>query len=165
MAILEVQGVEKIYTTRFGGNQVQALSDVHFSVEQGEYVAVMGESGSGKTTLLNILAALDKPTKGDVLLDGKPLSKISDKALAAFRRENLGFVFQNFNLLDHFTLRDNIFLPLVLAGGTVDLVVAGFFESDGPAKRRQRRFRPREVARRKDYDTLVFHQIKDTASR
>ena len=120
MAILEVQGVEKIYTTRFGGNQVQALSDVHFSVEQGEYVAVMGESGSGKTTLLNILAALDKPTKGDVLLDGKPLSKISDKALAAFRRENLGFVFQNFNLLDNFTLRDNIFLPLVLAGMQYD---------------------------------------------
>ena len=120
MAILEVQGVEKIYTTRFGGNQVQALSDVHFSVEQGEYVAVMGESGSGKTTLLNILAALDKPTKGDVLLDGKPLSKISDKALAAFRRQNLGFVFQNFNLLDNFTLRDNIFLPLVLAGMQYD---------------------------------------------
>ncbi|MBR5364294.1 MAG: ABC transporter ATP-binding protein [Oscillospiraceae bacterium] len=120
MAILEVQGVEKIYTTRFGGNQVQALSDVHFSVEQGEYVAVMGESGSGKTTLLNILAALDKPTKGDVLLNGNPLSKISDKSLAAFRRENLGFVFQNFNLLDNFTLRDNIFLPLVLAGMQYD---------------------------------------------
>ena len=101
MAILEVQGVEKIYTTRFGGNQVQALSDVHFSVEQGEYVAVMGESGSGKTTLLNILAALDKPTKGDVLLNGNPLSKISDKALAAFRRENLGFVFQNFRSEEH----------------------------------------------------------------
>ena len=120
MAILEVQGIEKIYTTRFGGNQVQALSDVYFSVEQGEYVAVMGESGSGKTTLLNILAALDKPTKGDVLLDGKPLSKISDKALASFRRKNLGFVFQNFNLLDNFTLRDNIFLPLVLAGMQYD---------------------------------------------
>ena len=105
MAILEVQGIEKIYTTRFGNNQVTALSDVYFSVEQGEYVAVMGESGSGKTTLLNILAALDKPTKGDVLLDGKTLSKISDKELAAFRRQNLGFVFQNFNLLDNFTLR------------------------------------------------------------
>lgn len=120
MAILEVQGVEKIYTTRFGSNQVQALSDVYFSVEQGEYVAVMGESGSGKTTLLNILAALDKPTKGDVLLDGKALSKISDRELAAFRRQNLGFVFQNFNLLDNFTLRDNIFLPLVLAGMQYD---------------------------------------------
>lgn len=120
MAILEVQGVEKIYTSRFGGNQVQALSEVYFSVEQGEYVAIMGESGSGKTTLLNILAALDKPTKGDVLLDGKPLSKISDKVLAAFRRDNLGFVFQNFNLLDNFSLRDNIFLPLVLAGKQYD---------------------------------------------
>ena len=120
MAILEVQGIEKIYTTRFGNNQVKALSDVYFSVEQGEYVAVMGESGSGKTTLLNILAALDKPTKGDVLLDGKTLSKISNKELAAFRRQNLGFVFQNFNLLDNFTLRDNIFLPLVLAGMQYD---------------------------------------------
>ena len=120
MAFLEVQGIEKIYTTRFGNNQVQALTDVHFSVEQGEYVAVMGESGSGKTTLLNILAALDKPTKGDVILDGKALSKISDKELAAFRRQNLGFVFQDFNLLDNFTLRDNIFLPLVLAGMQYD---------------------------------------------
>ena len=120
MAILEVKGVEKIYTTRFGNNQVKALSDVYFSVEQGEYVAVMGESGSGKTTLLNILAALDKPTKGDVILDGKALSKISDKELAAFRRQNLGFVFQDFNLLDNFTLRDNIFLPLVLAGMQYD---------------------------------------------
>lgn len=120
MAFLEVQGIEKIYTTRFGNNQVQALTDVHFSVEQGEYVAVMGESGSGKTTLLNILAALDKPSKGDVILDGKALSKISDKELAAFRRQNLGFVFQDFNLLDNFTLRDNIFLPLVLAGMQYD---------------------------------------------
>lgn len=120
MAFLEVQGIEKIYTTRFGNNQVQALTDVHFSVEQGEYVAVMGESGSGKTTLLNILAALDKPTKGDVILDGKALSKISDRELAAFRRQNLGFVFQDFNLLDNFTLRDNIFLPLVLAGMQYD---------------------------------------------
>ena len=120
MDFLEVQGIEKIYTTRFGNNQVQALTDVHFSVEQGEYVAVMGESGSGKTTLLNILAALDKPTKGDVILDGKALSKISDRELAAFRRQNLGFVFQDFNLLDNFTLRDNIFLPLVLAGMQYD---------------------------------------------
>ena len=120
MAFLEVQGIEKIYTTRFGNNQVQALTDVHFSVEQGEYVAVMGESGSGKTTLLNILAALDKPTKGDVIRDGKALSKISDRELAAFRRQNLGFVFQDFNLLDNFTLRDNIFLPLVLAGMQYD---------------------------------------------
>ena len=120
MAILEVQGIDKIYTTRFGNNQVQALSNVYFSVEQGEYVAVMGESGSGKTTLLNILAALDKPTKGDVILDGKALSKISNKELAAFRRQNLGFVFQDFTLLDNFTLRDNIFLPLVLAGAQYD---------------------------------------------
>ncbi len=118
MAVLEVQSLEKIYTTRFGGNQVQALSNVSFSVEQGEYVAIMGESGSGKTTLLNILAALDKPTRGDVILEGKCLSKIKDKEISAFRRENLGFVFQDFNLLDTFTLEDNIYLPLVLAGIT-----------------------------------------------
>lgn len=116
MAILEAQSLKKIYTTRFGGNQVQALSNVSFSVEQGEYVAIMGESGSGKTTLLNILAALDKPTSGRVLLDGKNLSDVKDKELAAFRRNNLGFVFQDFNLLDTFSLQDNIFLPLVLGG-------------------------------------------------
>lgn len=116
MAILEAQCLKKIYTTRFGGNQVQALSNVSFSVEQGEYVAIMGESGSGKTTLLNILAALDRPTSGQVLLDGKSLSGIREKDLASFRRNNLGFVFQDFNLLDTFTLQDNIFLPLVLGG-------------------------------------------------
>lgn len=116
MAILEVQSLEKIYTTRFGGNQVHALSDVSFSVEQGEYVAIMGESGSGKSTLLNILAALDKPTKGDVILEGKSLASIKEKEISAFRRDNLGFVFQDFNLLDTFTLQDNIFLPLVLSG-------------------------------------------------
>lgn len=116
MAILDVQSLEKIYTTRFGGNQVCALSNVSFSVEQGEYVAIMGESGSGKTTLLNILAALDKPTKGEVFLEGQPLSSIKDKDMSAFRRDNLGFVFQDFNLLDTFSLKDNIFLPLVLAG-------------------------------------------------
>lgn len=114
--ILEVKGLKKIYTTRFGGNQVEALKNVSFSVEQGEYVAIMGESGSGKTTLLNILAALDKPTAGTVLLDGENLSKIKEKKRAAFRRDHLGFVFQEFNLLDTFTLEDNIYLPLVLAG-------------------------------------------------
>ena len=116
MAILEAQCLKKIYTTRFGGNRVQALSDVTFSVEQGEYVAIMGESGSGKTTLLNILAALDRPTSGQVLLNGRSLSGIRESELAAFRRCNLGFVFQEFNLLDTFSLRDNIVLPLVLAG-------------------------------------------------
>ena len=116
MAMLEVDYLQKIYTTRFGASQVQALTDVTFSVEKGEYVAIMGESGSGKTTLLNILAALDKPTRGEVRLNGKLLSSISEKALSAFRRDNLGFVFQDFNLLDTFSIRDNIFLPLVLAG-------------------------------------------------
>lgn len=116
MSVLEVKSLEKIYTTRFGGNQVRALSNVNFSVEEGEYVAIMGESGSGKTTLLNTLAALDKPTNGDVFLHGKSMSKIKDKELSSFRRDNLGFVFQDFNLLDTFNLRDNIFLPLVLSG-------------------------------------------------
>lgn len=116
MTILEVNNLKKIYTTRLGGNQVQALTDVSFSVEQGEYVAIMGESGSGKTTLLNILAALDRATSGEVLLDGKKLSEIKERQLSAFRRDNLGFVFQDFNLLDTFSLKDNIVLPLVLAG-------------------------------------------------
>lgn len=116
MSILEVRGVQKIYTPRFGGNKVEALKNVSFRVEEGEYVAIMGESGSGKTTLLNILAALDRPTSGSVILDGKDLSMIKESQVAEFRRDNLGFVFQEFNLLDTFTLEDNIFLPLVLAG-------------------------------------------------
>ena len=116
MAVLEVRNLKKIYRTRFGGNQVQALSCVNFSVEEGEYVAIMGESGSGKTTLINIMAALDRPTEGDVYLDGKPLSAIKDKNISEFRRDNLGFVFQDFNLLDTFNLKDNILLPLVLKG-------------------------------------------------
>ena len=116
MSILNVKAIQKIYTTRFGGNKVEALKNVSFGVEQGEYVAIMGESGSGKTTLLNILAALDKPTSGSVILDGKDISKIKESQLASFRRDNLGFVFQEFNLLDTFSLEDNIYLPLVLAG-------------------------------------------------
>ncbi len=118
MSILEVKGLKKTYSTRLGGNKVEALKNVNFTVEEGEYVAIMGESGSGKTTLLNILAALDKPTAGSVILDGKDLSKIKEAAVSAFRRDNLGFVFQDFNLLDTFTLEDNIYLPLVLAGKT-----------------------------------------------
>lgn len=114
MSILEVNSVKKVYTTRFGGHSVQALSCVSFCVEPGEYVAIMGESGSGKTTLLNILAALDKPTNGEVWLDNRLLSAIPEKEIAAFRRDNLGFVFQDFNLLDTFSIRDNIYLPLVL---------------------------------------------------
>lgn len=116
MSMLEVHGVKKIYSTRFGGNKVEALKNINFGVEQGEYVSIMGESGSGKTTLLNILAALDKPTSGTVLLNGNDLSKIKDSQLSAFRRDNLGFVFQDFNLLDTFTIEDNIYLPLVLSG-------------------------------------------------
>lgn len=115
MPLLQVNKLQKIYTSRFGSNQVQALSDVTFSIEEGEFVAIMGESGSGKTTLLNILAALDKPTGGEVLLNGESMSRVSEESLATYRRKNLGFVFQDFNLLDTFTLRDNIFLPLVLS--------------------------------------------------
>jgi putative ABC transport system ATP-binding protein len=116
MAMLEVSNLKKTYVTRFGSNKVQALSDVSFSVEMGEYVAIMGESGSGKTTLLNILAALDRATGGTVMLDGRDLGNIKESEIAEFRRDNLGFVFQDFNLLDTFSLQDNIFLPLVLAG-------------------------------------------------
>lgn len=116
MALLEAKNIRKVYATRFGGNQVQALTDVSFTVDEGEYVAIMGESGSGKTTLLNILAELDRPTSGTVLLDGKDISAIRENQLAAFRRDQLGFVFQDFNLLDTFSLKDNILLPLVLQG-------------------------------------------------
>ena len=153
MALLEVQHLQKIYSTRFGGNQVQALQNVNFSVEPGEYVAIMGESGSGKTTLLNILAALDRPTAGEVQLNGKPLSKIRERDLATFRRSHLGFVFQDFNLLDTFSLQGNIFLPLVLAGedygtmrrklmpiaerlGLTDLLVKYPYEVSGGQKQR-----------------------------
>ncbi len=122
MALLEVKNVKKIYTTRFGNNQVEALKNVNFSVESGEYVAIMGESGSGKTTLLNILAALDKPTEGKVYLKGNDMGNLKEKDIAAFRRQNMGFVFQDFNLLDTFSLKDNIYLPLVLSGAKYNMM-------------------------------------------
>lgn len=116
MELLQVNNLRKVYVSRFGTNKVQALSNLSFSVEKGEYLAIMGESGSGKTTLLNILASLDKPTSGTVLLNGQDTTQISDKNISAYRRDNLGFVFQDFNLLDTFSIRDNIYLPLVLQG-------------------------------------------------
>ena len=120
MSILDVKNVKRVYTTRFGSVKVQALNDVNFSVEEGEYVAIMGESGSGKTTLLNILASLDKATSGQVLLRGKNIAEIKQKEICAFRREHLGFVFQDFNLLDTLSLKDNIFLPMVLSGASYE---------------------------------------------
>ena len=116
MPLLEVRNLKKIYTTRFGGNKVEALSDVNFVIYEGEFTAIMGESCSGKTTLLNILASLDKPTSGEVLLNGSSMAGIKDRQICAFRREHLGFVFQDFNLLDTFSVEDNIYLPLVLSG-------------------------------------------------
>lgn len=115
MSILETVNLKKIYKSKMGSAQVEALSNINFSVESGEFVAIMGESGSGKTTLLNMLAALDTPTSGEIYLEGKNFSNIKEKERAAFRRNNLGFVFQDFNLLDTFTLEDNILLPLVLS--------------------------------------------------
>ncbi|MBQ9827337.1 MAG: ABC transporter ATP-binding protein [Lachnospiraceae bacterium] len=116
MALLEVKELQKIYAARFGGSSVTALKSVTFQVEEGEYVAIMGESGSGKTTLLNLIASLDRPTGGSIILNGMDLTDVRDRDMAAFRRDNLGFVFQEFNLLDTFTAEDNIYLPLVLAG-------------------------------------------------
>ena len=113
--LLEVNNIRKVYTTRLSTQSTEALKNVNFSVDNGEYVAIMGESGSGKTTLLNILATFDKATSGNVLLNNLDLSKLKDKELADFRRDNLGFVFQDFNLLDNFSIKDNILLPLVLA--------------------------------------------------
>jgi len=122
MKLLEVNNLKKIYSTRFGANQVLALKDVNFSIDTGEFVAIMGESGSGKTTLLNILASLDKPTSGEVLLGGKNVLSIKDKELAMFRREHLGFVFQDFNLLDTLSIEDNIYMPLVLANEKIEVM-------------------------------------------
>ena len=113
--LLEVNNIRKVYTTRLSTQSTEALKNVNFSADNGEYVAIMGESGSGKTTLLNILATFDKATSGSVLLNDLDLSKLKDKELADFRRDNLGFVFQDFNLLDNFSIKDNILLPLVLA--------------------------------------------------
>ncbi len=132
MEILKVNDLKKTYTSRLGGAQVQALKGVTFTVEAGEYVAIMGESGSGKTTLLNILAALDQPTGGYVELEGKRLDAVKENELAAFRRENLGFVFQEFNLLDTFTLKDNILLPLVLGGAGVSEMQTRLMQAAGP---------------------------------
>ena len=115
MTLLDVQHIKKIYKTRFQGTQVEALKDIHFTVEKGEYVAIMGESGSGKSTLLNILAMLDQPTEGRVYLNGTDTSTIKNKDASSFRREKLGFVFQDFNLLDTLSVKDNILLPLVLS--------------------------------------------------
>ncbi len=132
MSLLEARNIRKVYKTRFGGAAVEALRSVNFTVEQGEYVAIMGESGSGKTTLLNILAALDKPTEGTVILDGMDLSAIRDSEAAKFRRDHLGYVFQDFNLLDTFSLEDNIYLPLVLAGKRPEEMKRRLDEIAGP---------------------------------
>jgi putative ABC transport system ATP-binding protein len=120
MELLQVQNLKKVYSTRLGGQKVNALSDVSFDIGKGEFIAIMGASGSGKTTLLNIIASLDKPTSGEVFLEGKGLSVIKDRELSAFRRTNLGFVFQDFNLLDNFSVKDNILLPLVLSGESIE---------------------------------------------
>lgn len=120
MTLLDVQHVQKIYSSRFKAGQVEALKDIHFAVEEGEYVAIMGESGSGKSTLLNILATLDKPTQGKVLLNGVNTETIKSREAAVFRREKLGFVFQDFNLLDTLSVKDNVLLPLVLSRYPVD---------------------------------------------
>ena len=145
MNILQVSDLRKVYTTRFGGQSVEALRAVTFDVEQGEYVAVMGESGSGKTTLLNILAALDKPTSGQVLLEGKDIGKVKDADMAAFRRDHLGFVFQSFNLLPKLTALENVALPLTFQGvdkakrlkkasALLDLVKLGKYKNHRPTQ-------------------------------
>jgi putative ABC transport system ATP-binding protein len=115
MKILKVEQLQKTYVTKKNQYPVQALKEIDFAVEKGEFIAVMGESGSGKSTLLNLLATLDQPTSGEIFLNQKPLSEISEKDAARFRREHIGFVFQEFHLLDTLNIRDNIFLPLVLS--------------------------------------------------
>lgn len=115
MKILEVRELRKVYTTKFNLNKCEALRSISFQVEPQEFVAIMGESGSGKSTLLNIIASLLKPTSGQILLNGRDMAEVKDSQLSAFRREHLGFVFQDFNLLDNFSVKDNMLLPLVLA--------------------------------------------------
>lgn len=122
MCLLSVQNLKKVYTSKLGTTSVTALKNVNFNVEEGEFIAIMGESGSGKTTLLNILASLDKPTAGKVILNGIETTSIKEKDLAAFRRDHLGFVFQDFNLLNTFNIKDNIFLPLVLQGKSLSMM-------------------------------------------
>lgn len=124
MTILKVKNLQKIYTTRFGGNKVEALKDVSFEVEKGEFIAIMGESGSGKSTLLNIISSLDRATKGQVFINETDIQAMKDKELSAYRRNNLGFVFQDFNLLDNFSVKDNILLPLVISGEKYDNMMA-----------------------------------------
>ena len=143
MSLLEVSGLSKTYTTRFGGAKVEALKSVTFSVESGEYVAVMGESGSGKTTLLNLLAALDRPTGGTVLLGGQNLAEIPEERAAAFRRDHLGFVFQDFSLLDTFVLQGKSrgemksrLVPLAGRLGISDLLKKYPYEVSGGQKQR-----------------------------
>lgn len=123
MKILQVKNLQKIYATRFGANKVEAIKNVSFEVEKGEFIAIMGESGSGKSTLLNMISSLDRPTKGEILLNGKNMLEIKDSDLSSYRRENLGFVFQDFNLLDNFSVKDNILLPLVIAGQTYQQMI------------------------------------------
>lgn len=123
MAILEVSHIKKVYSTKAGRQQYAALKDVSFTVEKGEFIAIMGPSGSGKTTLLNNLASLDTPTAGTIVLDGQDMSKISGREISSFRRNNLGFVFQDFNLLDTFSVKDNILLPLVLSRTPYDAMM------------------------------------------
>ena len=120
--LLEVKHLKKIFKTRFSKEETTALVDIDFGVEEGEYIAIMGESGSGKTTLLNILSTLEKPTSGQVLLNKEDITAIKDKEISAFRRDHLGFVFQDFNLLDTLNVRDNIYLPLVLSKSSVELM-------------------------------------------
>ena len=122
MSLLSVQNLKKVYTSKLGTTSVTALKNVNFNVEEGEFIAIMGESGSGKTTLLNILASLDKPTAGKVILNGIETTSIKEKDLAAFRRDHLGFVFQDFNLLNTFNIKDNIFLPLLLQGKSLSMM-------------------------------------------
>lgn len=115
--VLDVKNLKKVYRTR--GVETTALRNVNFSVNAGEYVSIMGESGSGKSTLLNIIATYDQATEGQVILNGKDLSTIKKNDMAAFRRKDLGFIFQDFNLLDIFNNKDNILLPLVLSNVSV----------------------------------------------
>ncbi|WP_100065441.1 ABC transporter ATP-binding protein [Miniphocaeibacter massiliensis] len=115
MSLLTLKNISRIYSSKFSSITVEAIKSISFDIERGEFVAIMGESGSGKSTLLNMIATLDRPTTGEILITNKNISNISDSSISKFRRENIGYIFQDFNLLDTLTVEENIELPLVLS--------------------------------------------------
>lgn len=122
MEVLNIENLTKVYGSKFGGAKYTALKDINLKVENGEFVGIMGPSGSGKTTFLNVISTIDKPTSGKVLIEENDITKLKEPRLSSFRRDKLGFIFQDFNLLDTMTLKENIVLPLALSKTPYDTI-------------------------------------------